>query len=101
MVTSRRKARQKAKLDLRSIGRRIRELCGFDMTQQEFARRIGVAQSHLSALEHGEREPGSSVLLAISREFGRSVDWLLTGRKGVVISPPTSASIYDAASFRM
>jgi transcriptional regulator with XRE-family HTH domain len=79
MVTSRRKARQKAKLDLRSIGRRIRELRGFDMTQQEFARRIGVAQSHLSALEHGEREPGSSVLLAISREFGRSVDWLLTG----------------------
>jgi len=79
MVTSGRKARQKAKLDLRSIGRRIRELRGFDMTQQEFARRIGVAQSHLSALEHGEREPGSSVLLAISREFGRSVDWLLTG----------------------
>ena len=79
MATSRRKARQKAKLDLRSIGRRIRELRGFDMTQQEFARRIGVAQSHLSALEHGEREPGSSVLLAISREFGRSVDWLLTG----------------------
>jgi len=79
MATSRRKARQKAKLDLVSIGRRIRELRGFDMTQQEFARRIGVAQSHLSALEHGEREPGSSVLLAISREFGRSVDWLLTG----------------------
>ena len=79
MVTSRRKARQKAKLDLRSIGRRIRELRGFDMTQEEFARRIGVAQSHLSALEHGEREPGSSVLLAISREFGKSVDWLLTG----------------------
>lgn len=79
MVRSRRKARQKAKLDLRSIGRRIRELRGFDMTQEEFARRIGVAQSHLSALEHGEREPGSSVLLAISREFGKSVDWLLTG----------------------
>ena len=81
MATSRRKARQKAKLDLRSIGRRIRELRGFDMTQEEFARRIGVAQSHLSALEHGEREPGSSVLLAISREFGKSVDWLLTGEE--------------------
>jgi transcriptional regulator with XRE-family HTH domain len=49
------------------------------MTQEEFARRIGTAQSHLSALEHGEREPGASVLLAISREFGKSVDWLLTG----------------------
>jgi len=32
-----------------------------------------------SALEHGAKEPGTSVLLAISREFGKSVDWLLTG----------------------
>jgi len=50
------------------------------MTQAEFARRIGVAQSHLSALEHGQKEPGAAVLLAISREFGKSVDWLLTGK---------------------
>jgi len=78
------KARRKShrlELDLRSIGKRIRELRGFEMTQQEFAGRIGVAQSHLSALEHGEREPCAAVLLAISREFGKSVDWLLTGEE--------------------
>ena len=51
------------------------------MTQEAFASRIGVVQSHLSALEHGEREPGAAVLLAISREFGKSVDWLLTGEE--------------------
>ena len=34
--------------------------------------------SYLSALEHGEKEPDAAVLLAISREFGKSVDWLLT-----------------------
>jgi transcriptional regulator with XRE-family HTH domain len=50
------------------------------MTQAQFARRIGVTQSYLSALEHGEKEPGSAVLLAISKEFGKSVDWLLTGQ---------------------
>jgi transcriptional regulator with XRE-family HTH domain len=50
------------------------------MTQAEFARRIRVAQSYLSALERGEKEPGAAVLLAISREFGKSVDWLLTGK---------------------
>jgi transcriptional regulator with XRE-family HTH domain len=50
------------------------------MTQVEFARRIGVAQSYLSALERGEKEPGAAVLLAISREVGKSVDWLLTGQ---------------------
>ena len=49
------------------------------MTQAQFGRRIGVTQSYLSALEHGEKEPGSAVLLAISKEFGKSVDWLLTG----------------------
>jgi transcriptional regulator with XRE-family HTH domain len=49
------------------------------MTQVDFARRIGVTQGYLSALENGGKEPGAAVLLAISQEFGRSVDWLLTG----------------------
>ena len=40
----------------KSIGRRIGELRGFDMTQAEFARRIHVAQSYLSSLERGEKE---------------------------------------------
>jgi transcriptional regulator with XRE-family HTH domain len=41
------------------------------------------AQSYLSALERGEKEPGAAVLLAISKEFGKSVDWLLTGKAHV------------------
>jgi transcriptional regulator with XRE-family HTH domain len=77
------KARNAVQIDLGAIGRRIRELRGFDMTQTEFARRIHVAQSYLSALERGEKEPGAAVLLAISREFGKSVDWLLTGNVNV------------------
>ncbi len=81
MTRSTKKSREKARLDLRAIGRRIRELRGFDMTQDEFARRVGITQSHLSALERGDNEPGASVLVAISREFGKSVDWLLTGEE--------------------
>jgi transcriptional regulator with XRE-family HTH domain len=73
------KARNAVQIDLGAIGRRIRELRGFDMTQTAFARRIHVSQSYLSALERGEKEPGAAVLLAISQEFGKSVDWLLTG----------------------
>jgi len=75
------KPRDKPQIDLRAIGRRIREARGFDMTQEEFASLVGITQSHLSALERGIREPGSSVLLAISREFDMSVDWLLTGER--------------------
>jgi len=73
----------KSGLDRRAVGRRIRELRGFDMTQTEVARRIGVTQGHLSSLERGDKEAGAAVLLAISREFGKSVDWLLTGKTQV------------------
>ena len=71
---------RKNELDRRAVGRRIRELRGFDLTQAEFASRIGVTQGHLSSLEQGKKEPGAAVLLAISREFGKTVDWLLTGK---------------------
>jgi transcriptional regulator with XRE-family HTH domain len=81
MGRSTKKSREKARLDLYAIGRRIRQLRGFDMTQDEFARRVGITQSHLSALEHGDNEPGASVLVAISEEFGKSVDWILTGNE--------------------
>lgn len=61
------------------VGRRIRELRGFDITQEEFAKRIGVSQGYLSSIERGKKEVGAEILLRISREFGRSLEWLLTG----------------------
>ena len=45
----------------------------------EIALGIVALNGYLSALENGEKEPGSAVLLAIRQEFGKSVDWLLTG----------------------
>ena len=51
------------------------------MTQVEFASRIGVSQSFLSAIEQGRNEAGAGVLLAISREFNKSLEWLLTGEE--------------------
>ena len=61
------------------MGRRIRELRGFDMSQKEFARRIGVSQGHFSYIERGEKEIGAEILLRIRQEFGKSIEWLLTG----------------------
>jgi transcriptional regulator with XRE-family HTH domain len=66
-------------LDWERVGRRIRELRGFYITQAEFARRIGVSQGHLSHIERGETEVGAEILLKISREFGKSIEWLLSG----------------------
>jgi transcriptional regulator with XRE-family HTH domain len=63
----------------KSVGRRIRELRGFDMNQEQFAQRIGVSQGYVSSMERGEKEVGIEILLKISREYGRSLEWLLLG----------------------
>jgi transcriptional regulator with XRE-family HTH domain len=66
-------------IDWKAVGRRIRELRGFDVTQEEFASRVGISQSYLSTVEHGQVEVGAEVLLSVGREFGKSIEWLLTG----------------------
>ena len=80
MTQSSRKVRKKNLIDWSAVGQRVRELRGFHMTQMEFARRIGVSQGYLSSIERGEKEIGAAVLLAISQEYGQSVEWLLTGK---------------------
>ena len=70
---------RRAAVDWKVVGRRIRELRGFDMTQEEFAQRIGVSQNYLSTMEHGKVQIGAEILLRISQEFGKSIEWLLTG----------------------
>ena len=71
----------RAPIDWKLVGRRIRELRGFDMTQEEFAQRVGVSQNYLSNMEHGKVEIGAEILLRISRECGRSLEWLLVGEE--------------------
>ena len=73
--------RQHISIDWPALGRRIREMRGFDMTQAEFAKRIGISQNYLSTMERGQVEIGAEILLRISREFGKTVEWLLTGQE--------------------
>ncbi len=68
-------------VDWKAVGRRIRELRGFDMTQTEFASRVGISQNYLSNAEHGQVEVGAVIVLRIAREFGKSMEWLLTGKE--------------------
>jgi len=67
-------------IDWKAVGRRIRELRGFDKTQKVFAEGIGVSQNYLSAMEHGKVQIGAEILLTISERHGRSLEWLLTGK---------------------
>ncbi len=77
---SREKNRPPLSVDWRAVGRRLRELRGFDMTQAELALRIGVSQGYWSSVERGEFEIGAEILLRIAHEFGKSIEWILTGK---------------------
>ncbi len=66
-------------VDWKTVGRRIRELRGFDLNQAQFAKRIGISQPYLSKVELGRVEVGAEILLRIAREYKTSIEWLLTG----------------------
>jgi transcriptional regulator with XRE-family HTH domain len=63
------------------IGARIaalRRQCG--LSQAELARRIRVSPSAVGMYEQGRREPSAQLLVSMAREFGVSMDLLLTGK---------------------
>lgn len=74
------RAKDMPRVDWKFVGRRLRELRGFDTNQQTFARKIGVSQGQLSRYEDGKTEIGAEVLLRIAHLFDKSVEWLLTGK---------------------
>ena len=76
---SRGTAHKNLDIDWPSVGRRIRELRGFDMNQAQFAEAIGITQSHVSAIERGQKDIGVVSLFKIARLYGKSIEWLLTG----------------------
>ena len=67
-------------IDWKAVGRRIRELRGFDKNQANFARELGVSQGQLSKYEQGNSEIGAAVLLRLARMSGQTIEWLLTGK---------------------
>ena len=69
--------------DLRAIGRRIREIRGFDHTQREFGKMLGIGQTQLSKYEKGLSAPTLELLLKLKSYSGRSLDWIVTGEEGV------------------
>lgn len=52
------------------------------MSQAELAKKLGVSPSAVGMYEQGRREPSAETLVAISRVFRVSTDYLLTGKPG-------------------
>lgn len=70
----------KLTVDWKAVGRRLRELRGFDTHQADFAKDLGISQAQLSRYEKGKSEMAAEVVLRIARKFGRSMEWVLTGK---------------------
>jgi len=67
--------------DLRAIGRRIRQIRGFDLTQAQFGKILGIGQTQLSKYEMGQSAPTLDLLLRLKTYSGRSIDWIVTGEE--------------------
>ncbi len=79
MVSTRQEKITDLQPNLKLISRRIREIRGFDLTQGEFAKVLGISQAQLSKYELGQSTPTVELLLRLKKFSGKSIDWILTG----------------------
>lgn len=68
-----------------------------DLTQQEFADRIGMKRNTVANYETGRNEPSASVLSLICREFNINETWLKTGEGDMFIEIPEE-DLYSRAA---
>lgn len=83
-----------------NIGERIKKIRKeLNMTQAEFATRIGSVQNTVTGYESGRRNPSSLVLALICREFNIREDWLRNGDGEMFLPVTEDEYIKTAASF--
>jgi transcriptional regulator with XRE-family HTH domain len=70
---------EKIRADWGSIGLRIRQLRE-GMLQEELAAILGISQGQLSKIERGKLGPSADTLIRLVDQFGKSADWILTGK---------------------
>ncbi|MCI5924673.1 MAG: helix-turn-helix transcriptional regulator [Oscillospiraceae bacterium] len=68
------------------MGERIKELRKFlGLTQQEFAKRLGIKRNTIANYEVGRNDPIDAIVTLICREFGVSEEWLRTGEGEMIV----------------
>lgn len=79
------------------MNERIKLLRRFlNLTQQEFADRIGVKRNTIANYETGRNDPIDSVVSLICREFGVNETWLRTG-EGEMMDPQADNALENLA----
>lgn len=68
-----------------SVGQRIRKRRQIlKLTQQQLAAALDLTSQHISAIEQDKRAPSLTSLAKLAEELGVTVDYLVTGKEGVV-----------------
>lgn len=66
-------------------------------SQAELARRLHISPSTVGMYEQGRREPSIDTLVALSEEFGVTIDYLITGNRYTIkdtkIIAPTGCTV--------
>jgi HTH-type transcriptional regulator, cell division transcriptional repressor len=70
---------KKTRADLKAIGSRIRQLREA-VHQEELAAFLGISQGQLSKIERGNLGPSADIVIRLVERFGKSADWILTGK---------------------
>lgn len=62
-------------------------------SQAELAKRLHISPSSVGMYEQGRREPSIDILAALAKEFGVTIDYLVTGH----VCPATDSRIINQA----
>lgn len=95
---------------MQGLGDRIRHLRN-DISQQNYAKSLGISPRALFSYEREERIPGADLIVRICAKSGASFKWLLTGegpiyeseakdtpaRKGIVINIDPAVQLVNEA----
>ena len=75
-----------------TLGERIKKVRKReDLTQQEFADRLGMKRNSIAQVESG-RNTSDQTIISICREFGVNEEWLLTG-EGEMFAPKSTNAL--------
>ena len=68
-----------------SLGKRIiKRRQTLKITQQQLANALGITPQHISAIEQDKGSPSLDLLPKLAKELGVSVDYLLSGKQGII-----------------
>jgi transcriptional regulator with XRE-family HTH domain len=68
-------------LNAEAVGRRLRELRGFDQSQESVADALGISRASLCLYENGQRIPGGEIASKLAAHYGTTTDYIFLGKK--------------------